>query len=87
MRRLLAAAVAAVAIAGCGDDGEFAVGECTTANPNELVSFDVEVVDCDDREARSRIRSRRPRSEDCGPREGALEDPEDSDYTFCYGPK
>jgi hypothetical protein len=90
VRRLVASALVAAAavLPACGDDDSgWAVGRCTTGNPNELISFDVELVDCSSREARSRIRSRKPQSKDCGRREASVEDPDDSAFIYCYGPK
>jgi hypothetical protein len=53
-----AAAIAAFALltAGCGDsEPELKVGACTNADPTEALSFDVKAVECDAKEARSRV--------------------------------
>ena len=53
-----AAAIAALALlaAGCGDsEPELKVGACTNADPTEALSFDVKAVDCDSKDAKSKV--------------------------------
>ena len=77
-----------LALSACGnEDSGWAVGRCTTGDPDELISFDVELVDCSSREARSRIVSRKRRSEDCGRTEAVVEDPDDRQFVYCYADK
>lgn len=89
VKRLLAIGLAAAAaLSACGDDDSgWVVGRCTTGDPDELISFDVELVDCSSREARSRIVSRRSQSKDCGRTEAAVEDPDDAAFIYCYREK
>jgi hypothetical protein len=52
----LAALLAAAVLAGCGDSGEPAVGKCTNSDPDLGVQVvGIEVVDCDDDSATTRI--------------------------------
>ena len=59
-----------------------AVGVCTTADPNQAVSVNIRLVNCDDKQAKSKI-TRRARSEgDCS--KGSVRGPEGQ--VFCIEP-
>ena len=62
------AAIAAVAlvIAGCGDsEPELKVGACTSADPTEALSFDVKAVDCDSKDAKSKVVKQVKKADEC----------------------
>jgi hypothetical protein len=55
-----------IAIAGCGDsEPELKVGACTNADPTEPLSFDVKAVECDDRDAKSKVVKEVQKSDQC----------------------
>ena len=67
-RTTTVAALAAIvlALAACGDsDPELKVGACTNADPTEALSFDVKAVDCDDKEAKSKVVREVKKSDEC----------------------
>ena len=59
-------AVACIAAAGCGSDTDPGVGDCTTADPTQLVNVSVELVDCEDSEAKSKIVKATADPKECG---------------------
>ena len=70
MRRTAPALVGLVlAVAGCGggsgSGSDLKVGACTTADPTQVLSFNVKAVDCDDSKAKSKIVKEVPKSDDC----------------------
>ncbi|HEX8067411.1 MAG TPA: hypothetical protein VF520_12900 [Thermoleophilaceae bacterium] len=59
-------AVAALALAACGEsEKKLEVGACTTADPKEALSFDVKAIDCDDKDAKSKIVREVKKSDEC----------------------
>ena len=63
-----AAALTAFALltAGCGDsEPELKVGACTNADPTEALSFDVKAVECDSKDAKSRVTGEAKKADDC----------------------
>lgn len=67
-RSTTAALIAALmlVIVGCGDsEPELEVGACTNADPTEALSFDVKAVECDSKDAKSKVVEQVDKSEDC----------------------
>ena len=55
-----------LAIAGCGEsEPELEVGACTNADPTEALSFDVEAVECDSDDAKSKVVKEVTKSDEC----------------------
>jgi hypothetical protein len=79
------AAIAALGLLGCGEE-ELAVGDCTTADITQIISVDVEKVDCGDSEAKSKVVKEADKGK-CGPNFGSIENPDDDKKEFCLGPK
>jgi hypothetical protein len=66
--RTTATAFAALALlaAGCGEDEpSLGVGACTNADPTEALSFDVKAVECDSKEAKSKVVREARKSDEC----------------------
>lgn len=66
--RTAVAAIAAVAlvVAGCGEsEPELKVGACTNADPTEALSFDVKAVECDSKDAKSKVVREVEKSDEC----------------------
>jgi hypothetical protein len=77
-------AAGAVAMAGCGDsEPELEVGACTTADPTEPLSFDVKAVECDDKDAKSKVVKEVQKSEQC---EVASVSDSANDKVYCTEP-
>ncbi len=67
-RTVVLSALAAVtlSVAACGEsEPELKVGACTNADPTEALSFDVKAVDCDDKEAKSKVVREVKKSDEC----------------------
>ena len=80
-KALIPVAVAAtLALFGCGASGP-EVGKCTDSNPNLGVELDVNVVDCDDSSATTKIVKEVDDQADC--ESGALKS---EDKVFCTEP-
>ena len=58
------------------------VGACTTADPDQLVSVNIRLVNCDDKEARSKIVERAASEKDC--RKGSIRGSKGE--IFCIAP-
>jgi hypothetical protein len=59
-------AAAALVIAGCGEsEPELKVGACTNADPTEALSFDVKAVECDSKDAKSKVVKQVKKSDEC----------------------
>jgi hypothetical protein len=61
-------AVLAIVVAGCGGGGSksgLEVGACTNADPTQALSFDVKAVDCDSKDAKSKVVRAVKKSGDC----------------------
>ena len=60
-------AAAALGLAACGGDSdpELKVGACTNADPTEALSFDVKAVDCEDKDAKSKVVKEVEKSDQC----------------------
>jgi hypothetical protein len=81
---VLVIAAAAIAVAGCGgSEPELEVGACTTADPTEALSTNVEAVDCDDEDAKSKVVKEVEKSDQCDV--ASVSDPE-ADKVFCTEP-
>jgi hypothetical protein len=65
----MAASLAALALAfaGCGGKSKsgLEVGACTNADPTEALSFDVKAVDCDSKDAKSKVVRAVTKAADC----------------------
>jgi hypothetical protein len=58
------------------------VGACTTADPKQLVSVNIRLVSCDDKEAKSRVVKRAKSEADC--KEGSVRG--EKDEVYCIEP-
>ena len=84
MRRRYAAALLAAAMLGaCGSSGGPEVGKCTNSDPDLGVELDVQIVDCGDDEATTKIVKEAKDRSEC--ESGTLR-AEDSDTVFCTEP-
>ena len=82
--RIVALAVCAAALVGCGDsEPELEVGACTTADPTETFSSDVKAVDCDDDGAKSKVVEEVDKADDCDV--ASVSSPSE-DKVFCTEP-
>jgi hypothetical protein len=77
------ALLAAAALAGCGSAGGPEVGKCTNSDPDLGVELDVQIVDCDDDDATTKIVKEAENRADC--ESGTLRS-EDHDKIFCTEP-
>ena len=63
---IAAIAAAALVIAGCGEsEPKLKVGACTNADPTEALSFDVKAVECDSKDAKSKVVREVEKSDEC----------------------
>ena len=80
----VAAAACALAVAACGgSEPELKVGACTNADPTEPLSFDVKAVDCDSKEAKSKVAREVRKSDEC---DVASVSDSANDKVFCTEP-
>ena len=74
----------ALLAAGCGDDEpELKVGACTNADPTEPLSFDVKAVECDSKDAKSKVVGQADKADQC---DVASVTDSASDKVFCTEP-